>query len=427
MQHLTLSRNVFGALIGPMLLVGCGGSQPPIGAPGAMPQSRAIVTRANRSTYKVVYSFGPLPDGHDPTGLVDVGGTLYGTTVGGGSYPGPCKYYYPSGCGTVYSITTGGTEKVLHSFGYGDDGTSPVASLIAVKGTLYGTTYEGGANPDCSQYYTGCGTVFSITRRGSEKVLHSFFYANGVEPETSLVDVKGKLYGTTSTGGANVCGQDYPGEGCGTVFSITTSGTEKVLHSFNFKGDGYDPASGLIDVGGALYGTTSKGKARRFGTVFRITRGGREKVLHTFDGGPDGKYPMASLIDVDGTLYGTTQNGGAYNGGTVFSITTSGTEKVLHSFGYGTDGVGPIAPLIDVNGTLYGTTYAGGASSFCVGGCGTVFSITTKGAEEVLYSFHGDGGGIYPSAGLTEVNGMLYGTTTSGGAYQYGTLFALTP
>ncbi len=68
------------------------------------------------------------------------------------------------------------------------------------------------------------------------------------------------------------------------------------------------------------------------------------------------------MIDVNGTLYGTTLRGGAYGrrgDGTVFSITTSGTEKVLHSFGKGSDGVDPEAGLIDVKGTLYGTTSEG--------------------------------------------------------------------
>ena len=66
-------------------------------------------------------------------------------------------------CGTVFSITTGGTEHVLHSFGGKNDGAGPAASLIDVKGTLYGTTFEA-ADAE--------GTVFSITPSGTEHVLH---------------------------------------------------------------------------------------------------------------------------------------------------------------------------------------------------------------------------------------------------------------
>ncbi|MGC2405895.1 MAG: choice-of-anchor tandem repeat GloVer-containing protein, partial [Candidatus Cybelea sp.] len=113
-----------------------------------------------------------------------------------------------------------------------------------------------------------------------------------------------------------------------------------------------------------------------------------------------GKYPQAPLIDVGGILYGTTNNGGAFRGrktchggcGTVFSITTSGVVKVLHSFGNSQDGQYPAeAGLVDVGGTLYGTTSAGGA----LGG-GTVFSITTDGVENVLHSFGAQGDGVEP-------------------------------
>jgi uncharacterized repeat protein (TIGR03803 family) len=99
-------------------------------------------------------------------------------------------------------------------------------------------------------------------------------------------------------------------------------------------------------------------------------------VLYSFKAPPDGKSPVAGLIDVKGTLYGTTSAGGAYGDGTLFSITAGGTEKVLHTFGNAcpsacTDGSEPFAGLIDVKGMLYGTTSAGG-----VNGYGTVFSIT---------------------------------------------------
>ena len=91
------------------------------------------------------------------------------------------------------------------------------------------------------------------------------------------------------------------------------------------------------------------------------------RVLYRFAGGSDGAQPVAALIDVNGILYGTTENGGGsgckkLGCGTVYSITTSGAEKVLHSFAGGSDGAYPAAALVDVNGTLYGTTENGGGS-----------------------------------------------------------------
>jgi uncharacterized repeat protein (TIGR03803 family) len=354
-----------------------------------------------------LYSFNAPPDGRNPeAGLFNLNtGTLYGTTGGGGAHS--CKTYY-GGCGTVFSITTGGAEKVLHSFGTGTDGRIPEAPLIGVGGTLYGTTSRGGSV--CSQ----CGTVFSITTGGTEKVLHSFgAVPDGVSPAAGVIDDDGKLYGTTESGGAY---------GYGTVFSITTGGAEKILHSFREgRADGFDPQARLLDVGGTLYGTTTEGGAYGGGVVFSIATGGAEKVLHSFGKGTDGSVPEAGLVKISETLYGTTEKGGAYGDGAVFSITTSGAEKVLHSFN-GTDGYRPFAGLTEIGGTFYGTTSGGGAYAY-----GTLFSVTPGGIEKVLHSFGPATDGATPVAGIHAVGGTLYGTTVEGGAHYYGTVFSLTP
>ena len=399
------------------LLAACGGSYAPIGAPGAMQQPLRVVR-----SYHVLYSFGHnANDGRDPQDrLTNIGGTLYGTTTFGGAYR--CSIGFA--CGTEFRITTGGAEKVLHSFGNGSDGANPEAELIDVGGTLYGTTYSGAY---------GFGTVFSITTGGTEKVLHSF--GNGTDgrnPTASLIEVKGTLYGTTEFGGKH---------NRGTIFSITTAGLEKVLHSFGKPSDGSQPLAQLVHVGSTLYGTTSSGGAYtcgryRCGTIFSITTGGMEKVLHSFNG-TDGQGPAAGLLDVSGTLYGTTSKGGAYTCaavtcGTVFSITTGGVEKVLHSFD-GTDGEDPAAGLLDVSGTLYGTTYLGGEHTCAGVTCGTVYRITTRGAEKVLHSFAGSSDGALPLAGLIKANGALYGTTSLGGGGSgcsgngCGTVFSMSP
>ena len=121
------------------MLAGCGGSQPPIGAPGAVPQASTNATHAELTTltrptitYGLLYSFKPgSGDGVDPyASLVNVNGILYGTTVGGGAYGG----------GTVFAIAPSGTEAVVHSFGASGDGETPFAGLTEAKGTLYGTT-----------------------------------------------------------------------------------------------------------------------------------------------------------------------------------------------------------------------------------------------------------------------------------------------
>jgi uncharacterized repeat protein (TIGR03803 family) len=384
-----------------------------------------------------VYSFGAAPDGNYPdASLIDVGGTLYGTTVGGGSHTGYGSYVCAETggrCGTVFSITPSGTEKVLHNFGKGTDGANPRASLIEAKGKLYGTTEFGGQHK-CffSTIRFSCGTVFSITTQGKEKVVYSFggYAGDGIQPVASLIALKGKLYGTTVHGGGYSC--TY-GLGCGSVFSVTRSGAEKVLSRL---GNGFWPVAALISVKGTFYGTTPDGGAGCYtstssygpgcGTVFDVTTAGAESVAHSFRGSPDGSSPTAGLIDVKNTLYGTTAIGGAHNNGTVFSITPGGTEKVLYSFGGLPDGGEPTGTLIEVKGKLYGTTLYGGSGCRSYG-CGTVYSISTSGTEKVLYRFGGSPDGAGPHASLVNVNGTLYGTTVRGGTFGMGTVFALTP
>jgi uncharacterized repeat protein (TIGR03803 family) len=300
----------------------------------------------------MLYSFkGGSGDGVGPqAGLLNVKGKLYGTTFLGGA-----NVY-----GTLFSVMTSGKETVFHGFGAYGDGKNPEASLLDVKGAIYGTTVYGG---NCYGYGF-CGTVFSITTSGTETVLHSFGGSgDGIYPYAALLDVKGTLYGTTYGGGAN---------GDGTVFSLTPSGKETVLYSFKGgSGDGKDPYAGLINVKGTLYGATFQGGVNGDGTVFSITTSGRETVLHSFSGSGDGEDPYATLLDVKGTLYGTTCYGGANGYGTVFSITPSGKETVLHSFSGSGDGEDPYAALINVKGTLYGTTFEGGTKD-----AGTVFSLS---------------------------------------------------
>ncbi|MFZ0030426.1 MAG: choice-of-anchor tandem repeat GloVer-containing protein [Candidatus Cybelea sp.] len=364
---------------------------------------------ASPLSYRVLHRFGKDHDGDGPIdGVIAVGGTLFGTTSGGGLYGG----------GTVFSITTdGGAEKVLHSFGQrakGIKGSQPYGGVIDVGGTLYGTTGYGGG--------FGYGTVFSVTADGAEKVLHGFGESpDGEVPSENLIAVGSTLYGTTEGGGR------YTGfraaDGYGTVFSITTDGKEKVLHSFGKGTDGRFGGAGLTEVSGILYSTTIDGGAYDRGTVFSITTGGKEKVLHSFGGTPDGAGPAyTSLIAVKGTLYGTTESGGTQDAGTVFSVTRGGSEKVLHSFGKGTDGNFPAGGLIDIGGTLYGTTINGGAY-----GLGTLFSITTGGSEKVRYSFSKGTDGNGPIDALVYEGGSIFGATQSGGIDDAGVLFSLTP
>ena len=228
------------------------------------------------------------------------------------------------------------------------------------------------------------------------------------------------------------------------LFATSTyAATEKVLYSFDDNGkDGYGPKAGLIfDSAGNLYGATYQGGANAVGAVFELTPqsggGWTETLLYSFlNDGKDGTFPYGTLIfDASGNLYGTTSTGGAFGYGTVFELMPKAKgvwkEKVLHNFnaGNGKDAGSPLAGLIfDGSGNLYGTSEFGGAYDY-----GTVFQLTpTAGGgwkEKVLHSFNPNGkDGVAPYAGLVvDASGNLYGTTLEGGVFDLGTAFELTP
>ncbi len=241
----------------------------------------------------VVYSFKSGSDGQAPRGgMVDLNGTLYGTTILGGG----------SNLGTVFKMTPARKESVLYSFKGGNDGVGPYASLTDVKGKLYGVTYGGGAD--------GFGTVFKITTTGSENVIYTFLgYSNkdGQNPWASLIYVNGTLYGTALYGGSF---------GDGAVFKVSTSGKEMLLHSFTGDPDGASPLGALVYPNGALYGTTYFGGSQNLGAIFETTTSGKESVVYSFLGGSNGGEPYAGMIYVKPSFYGTTEYPG-----TVFSLT----------------------------------------------------------------------------------------------------------
>jgi uncharacterized repeat protein (TIGR03803 family) len=275
-------------------------------------------------TEKVLFAFTGGANGADPNGLVrDANGNLYGTTLGGG--PLDCASS-AAGCGLVFKITHAGGKEVLYRFKGSADGASPMAPVILdAKGNLYGTTAWGGRfGGVCTSY--GCGAIFKITRAGKEEVLYRFKgSADGQTPMAPLVlDGEGNLYGTTWTGGdaKNVlC--TIQANGCGVVFELTAKDELAVLYTFTGGPvDGQGPFAGLVlDQEGSLFGSTAAGGPSNHGTVFTVSATGVETVLHNFSGAQDGFSPRTSLVlDAKGHLYGTTLNGGAFGAGTVFEV-----------------------------------------------------------------------------------------------------------
>jgi uncharacterized repeat protein (TIGR03803 family) len=393
---------------------------------------------AHAQTFTVLHSFTGGADGSEPVlnGLIQNGaGTLYGSTGIGGNLT--CNN--GAGCGVVFKMDpVTGKETVLHSFTNGADGAFPGNTLLQVGTALYGIG-GGGAFPSY-------GNVFKLDNAGNATVVYSFTGGtDGAYPFGSLShDAAGNVYGATEQGGLFVCNDDA---GCGTVFKIDTAGNESVLYSFTEGDGGVDgkdgafPTSGVIrDSAGSLYGTTPLGGVLSCtglgcGTVFKVDSSGTQTVLHSFTAGADGLSPTGSLIrDSAGNLYGTTSQGGGsgcsggLGCGIVFKVDSAGNETVLYSFKGGVDGDQPNAGLVrDSAGNLYGTTLLGGNLT-CGGiGCGTVFKLNSAGRKTVLHSFSGlDGSGPY-TALVRDSSGNLYGTTSSGGTHNKGTVYKIAP
>jgi uncharacterized repeat protein (TIGR03803 family) len=296
-------------------------------------------------------------------------------------------------------------------------------------------------------------------------VIHSFSGADGAFPQAGLsIDARGRLYGSTSSGGQS--GFDCQEQGCGTVFRLTSQGdgwTLTPLWKFRGPDDGAIPISRpVFGPNGLLYGTTNAGGAQfcegpGCGAAYSLHPGAtacttalcpwQENIMYSFGGveaicngitsgmGPRPPHQPGFLIlgscpglgeltfDQAGNLYGTIPC--CY--GAVYQLTASGVATPLYFFGGGADGEGPEAGVIfDHAGNLYGTTVSGGTA-----GGGTVYELSPNGSgwtKTTLYSLQGGSEGSAPYGGLIFDNaGNLYGTTNLGGANNGGTVFELTP
>lgn len=441
MKGLGFIREVFGVCAAAALLASCGSAVPQgsFNDARARPLAPASFERLPGSRYRerVLWSFAnPRYGAGDPMSdlIVDGKGALYGTFYFSSAHLGDG--------GGVFKLAPSGSkyaESTLYGFGGGNDGRNPAAGLIFDRqGALYGTTTVGGGYGGVCP--VGCGTVFELKpsrSRYSERILYRFSGTpDGADPSAGLIfDGKGALYGTTAGGGYY---------GSGTVFKLTPSGStysESILYNFQGGSDGAHPYAGLIvNDKGALYGTTSGAGYYGSGTVFALTPSGSgysESTLWRFgEYGTGGAKPAAGLIrDKRGALYGTTVDGGHYGFGVVFKLTRSGSseysENILLSFDGRNDGAKPYAGLIfGKKGELYGTTSRGGHFGF-----GTAFKLTPSGSgyakrysERILHSFNFDNGAWPKAALVSGATGTLYGTTSSGGDHGdggVGTVFEL--
>lgn len=265
-----------------------------------------------------LYSFCALSgcsDGYLPNGLVQgADGNFYGTTVYGGLNTPACLGF----CGTLFRLTPQGALTTLYTFCLQKkcaDGAGPEPGLIqASNGNFYGTTSSGSVG----------GVIFEITPGGKYSVLYTL--PRGA-PMGLTQAANGNLYGITPNSGA------YRG---GSVFQVTLNGKFSTLYSFCAQSgcpDGSSPVGRLVQgTDGNLYGTASMGGANTntndcpfgCGTIFSLSQTGTFTNLYNFcslANCADGDGPDWGMIQgTDGKFYGNT--GVNYYGpeGTIFSL-----------------------------------------------------------------------------------------------------------
>jgi uncharacterized repeat protein (TIGR03803 family) len=386
------------------------------------------VTQSQAQTFTTLYNFGSSGDGANPLGdiIMDGAGNLYGTTLSGGSF----------GQGTVWKLSSSGTETILHSFGSGGDGAAPEAGLVFDKsGNLYGTTVAGGS--------FGAGSAYKLAADGTESVLYSFgaYGGDGVSPYYSLVfDTHGLLLGTTRFGGKSKnCSQ-----GCGTMFMLDPkTGKERILFNFNGK-YGANPDYGRLIITethqnkkdiGDVYGTTFLGNPNSEtrppyipGKYWHLGGAFNENCFcwrFAWIYGLPFAHPSGGVTPgKNGNFYGTSYDGGTFSQGAVVKANfTSKTAKAIYNFTGAVDGANPNGGVIrDANSNLYGTAESGGNYGY-----GAVWQVSSNGSETVLHSFDLTDGANPFDSHLLELSGTLYGITEGGGAYGAGTVFSIQP
>jgi uncharacterized repeat protein (TIGR03803 family) len=263
------------------------------------------------------------------------------------------------------------------------------------------------------------GTIYAMNVNGTGfHLLHTFL--GGANDGVGVANAL-TVVGSTIYGATGNGGTNNRG----TVFSMNTDGTGfQVLRSFSSG-----PSLSTV-VGSTIYGTTGIGGTSNDGTLFAMnTDGSGFHTLHNFNGTTDGKLVTPDVTLVGSTLFGVADSGGPanQNGGTLFALNLDGSNfRVLHAFGAAGDGMGPQGPVTLIGGMLFGTTTFGGAA-----GKGAIYSVALDGSNySLVHSMTGTpGDGAVPIGRLVQAGSTLYGVTQQGGSFSSvgGTVFALVP
>ncbi len=364
------------------------------------PSSNTYTKKIDLSTANGSIPFGALMQASD--------GKLYGMTQQGGANSLGVLFQYDPSSNTY-------TRKIDLSAA---NGSNPLGSLIqTLDGKLYGMTSGGGVN--------GVGALFQYDPSSNTytKKIDLNFAPDGNIPGSSLMQASdGKLYGMTSSGGAN---------NMGVLFQYDPS-TNTITKKFDFDGaaNGSTPHGSLMQASdGMLYGMAYAGGTNGAGVIFQYntyTNTYTKKIDLVW---ASGSYPFTSLIQAsDGKLYGITTAGGANGYGVIFQYNPSSNTYIKKFDFVAATGAGSISSLIQASdGKLYGLSHQGGAGG--PSSAGAIFQYTpSTNTYADKFDFSGTTIGSYPQGSLIQASdGKLYGMTSGGGANGVGALFQFNP
>lgn len=322
----------------------------------------------------------------------------------------PMGGQFGSGVIFEYDLSTGSYTVKHHVFGGTFGGRPSYTLLKATDGNLYGFCQVDGSHAD--------GVLYRFkTSNSSFTDLHDFDGgSDGGYPYGSLMQASnGILYGMTSAGG----------DGGGTLISYSlTNGFDAI--TFFDNNNGYQPwSTALIQAtDGKLYGMTFSGGLNSAGVIFRTEPWSGITITNLFDFtfSTSGARPMGSLMQAsDGKLYGMASSGAANVLGSLFQFdipSSTFTKKI--DFDGTAKGGSPKGSLIQASdGMLYGMTQTGGAYNG-----GTLFKYNPVTSAFTKVHDFATADGKNPQGSLMQAsNGKLYGLTTSGGANNDGVLF----
>lgn len=345
----------------------------------------------------VVHHFQSATGSFPATKCIFHGDTIIGMTSDGGA----------SNFGVIYGINMADTSyMILHHFptsSFGVTGPNIKSELVLGPDDMYYFRGGIGSNTCIAQYNpsTNAVSVHYIIPNTN------FFYGNGV-----------MFYDANTIFLASPIGGSYEeGEFIKINFPATT--TERKFSFFESK-DGKDP-NGYLFIGtdGKLTGNTFSGGQFNGGVIFKYDlQLNTYEVIKSFDLGFNG-FQIGGIVEgKSGVFYGYSQ----IWDGTIRVYEYNSNNDSLR-FIYSGNDLPNNSPFRANNGKIYGCFTNGGANGFGYIYCyDPVVNVFTN-----IFNFNSSNGSLAQAKLAQDKDGFIYGTTRTGGTFNKGVIFSISP